>query len=532
MLIAVVSALAIVGLLGTFAVSTAATTEPLTGSVYVEGVVGSSQQLNPLLQTAATSPAERDIAALVFEGLTRIDGEGRAQPVLAERWEASDDARIFTFTLRSDRTWHDGAPVTAADVLYTLRGIQNAGFPGDPALRSFWNTVLIDQIDDLTIRFELPAPLASFPSVARVPILPAHLLRTLQPAQWPSADLSRRPIGSGRWRMAAISDEQVLFVPFADHPDRPAVDNLLLRLYPTADAAVLALSRNEVQGVATLPTAGRRAPAPPRRTQRMSDPLGDYTIVTFNLEQPPLDAPQFRQALAQSVNRDLLIASALGGQAQALETPILPGTWAFDPAARLPEFRRSAAQQAFGVLGYVDRDGDGLLELEGEPLRLPLLCADTPESIAVANELRRQLREVGVDLVIDAVPADMLQRALRSRSFTLALHSWSEVGVDPDVFALWHSSEAAGGANYAGLRDQQIDQLLVDGRATTGEAQRRTIYSEFQQRWAALLPSLPLYQPVLAYDVAQTIRVPRADNFLPNRSQRFALLNGWEVPAP
>jgi peptide/nickel transport system substrate-binding protein len=530
-LIAVTTALIIFGLLGSLALSSAATTRPLQGRVYVEGVIGTPKQLNPLAQPAEASQTERDIAALLFEGLTQVDERGHVEPVLAERWTASQDSRVYTFTLRSDRTWHDGAPVTADDVLYTVRGVQNANFPGDPALAALWRNVLVQKLDPRTIRFELSAPFAPFPSVARLPILPAHLLRTLRPEQWAGAPFSRRPVGTGRWQLQALDTTQALLVPFANHPDTTTLDHLLLRFYPTADAAVQALGRRQVQGVATIATAGRRAPEPPRRTQRVLAPLGDYTLLAFNLRQAPLDDARFRQALALGINRHLLIANVLGGQAQPLDTPIVPGTWAADSQARLPEFRRSAAQQLLGRLGYVDTNGDGWIEQEGQRLTLPLLIADSGEQIALATEIARQLREIGIAIEERRVPAATLQQELAAHNFTLALHSWSNVGADPDVYALWHSSQANGNANYAGLRDSRIDQLLGEARATTNESTRTALYSQFQRRWVELIPSLPLYQNVLVYDVDAAITVPsQAPAFLTARADRFSLLARWQIP--
>ncbi|HEX6291825.1 MAG TPA: peptide ABC transporter substrate-binding protein [Herpetosiphonaceae bacterium] len=531
-LIAVAAALFIFSLLGSFALSSAATHRPLQGRVYVEGVVGTPEQLNPLAQGPDTSQAERDIAALLFEGLTEVDATGRVQPALAERWTASQDSRVYTFTLRSDRTWHDGAPVTADDVLYTVRGVQNANFPGDPALAVLWRNVLVQKLDEQTIRFELSTPFAPFPSLARLPILPAHLFRTLRPEQWAAAPFSRRPVGTGRWKLQALDAQQALLVPFFEYPGRRTLDNLLLRFYPTADAAVLALRRNEVQGVATLATAGRRAPEAPRRTQRVLAPLGDYTMLAFNLRQPPLDEAQFREALALGINRDLLIANVLDGQGRLLDTPVVSGTWAADPQARLPEFRRSAAQQLLGQLGYVDRNGDGWIEQDGQRLTLPLLIADTGEQIALASEVTRQLRAIGIGVEARRVPAATLQTELAAHNFTLALHSWNNVGADPDAYALWHSSRADGGANYAGLRDSQIDQFLTQARATTSETQRRQLYSQFQRRWAEIIPSLPLYQSVLAYDVNASIEgPPQTPAFLASPADRFSLLDEWKIPA-
>lgn len=530
-LIAVSAALVVFGLLGAFAVSSAASSRPLQGRVYIEGVVGELRQLNPLAQGNDASQAERDLAALLFEGLTRIDGTGRVVPALAERWDSSADGRVYTFKLRPDRLWHDGAPVTADDVLYTVRGVQNAAFPGDPTLPLLWRNVLIEKVDPLTVRFELSAPFAPFPSLARLPILPSHLLRTLRPEQWASAPFSQRPVGTGPYQLAALDTRQALLVPYKNYPGNAApFDNILLRLYPTADAAMLGLSRREVQGVAMLATAGRRAPEPVQRTRRIPMPLGDYTILTFNLQQPPLDDPQLRQALAQGLNRDLLITNVLGGQGQRLDTPILPGTWAADPAAQLPAFRRSAAQQLLGQLGYADTNGDGWLEQNGQRLILPLLIADTPEQEALAGEIVRQMRVIGIGINVRRVAPVELPNELARHNFTLALHSWSNIGPDPDAYALWHSSRANGGTNYAGLRDPQIDQLLSDGRATTDEAERKRIYSQFQRRWAELIPSLPLYQHVLSYDVDTALTLPAPPALLPTRADRLATLPHWQAP--
>ncbi len=532
MLIAACAGLVIVGLLGSVALSTSATTLPLTGTVYVEGVVGTPQQLNPLAQGPDASPAERDLAALLLEGLTRVGMDGRIEPALAERWTVSQDGLVYTFTLRAGQSWHDGAPVTADDVLYTVRGVQNANFPGDPALAALWRNVLVQKQDERTVQFQLSAPFAPFPSVARLPILPAHLFHTLRPEQWPTAPWSRHPVGSGRYKLYALDAQQAVLVPFANYPGAPALDNLVLRFYPTAEAAVLGLSRREVQGVANVATGGQSLSEVPRRAQRLVAPVGSYTMLAFNLQQSPLDELPLRRALVLGLNREALITNVLGGQGQALDTPVLPGTWAAESAARLPAFKRSSAQQQLGALGYVDTNGDGWVEADGQRLVLPLLIADAVEANAVAAELAQQLREIGIALDIRRMPSGELQNALASHNFTMALHSWSDVGADPDVYALWHSSRADGGANYAGLRDLRIDQLLVDGRAAQDEPTRRRIYADFQRRWVELIPSLPLYQSVLAYDVEGAPAPPAPPDVLSNRADRFAVLDEWLQPNP
>ena len=108
--------------------TTAAVPRPLSGGAYVEGAAGVPQQLNPLVSDPARDPVAADIRALLFDGLMRIGADGLPEPSLAESWEVDDAGVVYTFTLRSDVTWHDGSPLTADDALFTFRAIQKRGF--------------------------------------------------------------------------------------------------------------------------------------------------------------------------------------------------------------------------------------------------------------------------------------------------------------------------------------------------------------------------------------------------------------------
>src|SRR5688572_17986925 len=161
-LIAATGSLTIVVLLGALAWSTAASSLPYYRSAYVEAVVGTPQQLNPLLQKAGSPASERDLAALLFSGLTRPGPDGTPEAELAERWTVDASGRVYTFTLRSGLRWHDGVALTAEDVVFTVRSVQSRAFPGEQRLAAFWRTVEVEQVDRRRIRFTLPAPYAPF----------------------------------------------------------------------------------------------------------------------------------------------------------------------------------------------------------------------------------------------------------------------------------------------------------------------------------------------------------------------------------
>ena len=160
----VVVALAGIALLSAILMFLAACTStierPDYGGTHIEGVAGKPSALNPIF--SQYNEVDRDIVSLVFTGLTRADAKGRIQPDLATRWSVSPDGLVYTFTLRADVRWHDGARFDAQDVLYTIAAIQSQDYKGPPDLAVFWRTVAVDALDSTNVRFQLTQAYAPF----------------------------------------------------------------------------------------------------------------------------------------------------------------------------------------------------------------------------------------------------------------------------------------------------------------------------------------------------------------------------------
>src|SRR5689334_9025158 len=120
-IIATVSSLLVLGLMAYLALTTAAVARPLAGGAYVEGLTAAPQQLDPLVSDVASDSTAVDMQALLFDGLMSIGADGLPEPALAQSVEVNDAGTVYTFTLRSDVTWHDGVPLNVDDVLFTLR---------------------------------------------------------------------------------------------------------------------------------------------------------------------------------------------------------------------------------------------------------------------------------------------------------------------------------------------------------------------------------------------------------------------------
>jgi peptide/nickel transport system substrate-binding protein len=180
-------------------------TIPDVGGVYVEGVAGTPQFINPLL--AQYNQVDQDLSALIFNGLTRIDGEGELKPDLAESWQVSEDRLIYVFKLRQDLRWQDGEPFTAADVLFTIDLMQDPEFPGVSYLHQLWATVVAEQLDPYTIRFILPEYFPSFTQFTTIGILPRHLLRALPARDLLNHPFNLKPVGTGPFKLDEVNAE-------------------------------------------------------------------------------------------------------------------------------------------------------------------------------------------------------------------------------------------------------------------------------------------------------------------------------------
>ncbi len=532
--IAALSIMLIAGLLGAVALRNASVATPLVGGSYVEAVVGAPVRPVPLLNDPLADPVGRDLIALIFDGLVRIGADGLIEPALAQSYQVDASGTIYEFNLRRTLTWHDGRPFTADDVVFTLRALQVIDQPGEPALAAVWQDVLVDRLDAYTVRVTLTAPFAPFLSMARVPILPAHLFAGNPPEAWVAGALAERLVGTGPYRLVELrEDRAVLTANERYFGGRPYVERLELRFMASPEAAFAALARGNVTAYGARLTGTDAIDDLPAGLRGALVPLDEYTTLSFNLRRAPLDNLNLRRALAHGLNKDALIERALNGSATPLDTPILPGWWAYDPEARWYAPDPATAARILSESGF-DRDADGTLQRAGRALALELLVDNEPKRRAVADEIARQWGDLGLRISVVELDGPALQARLRAHDFDLALHTWTRLGPDPDPFALWHSSRADTGLNYAGLADSQVDDLLTSARVESELAARSADYAAFQRRWISLAPGITLYQPLYRFAALEALDGTGLDDpestlhqLLIGREDRYRNVTRW-----
>ncbi|MDP2935312.1 MAG: ABC transporter substrate-binding protein [Dehalococcoidia bacterium] len=510
-------------------VTTSTRTVAQAGGEHVEGIVGSPLYINPLL--ASFNEADKDLASLVFSGLTRINGKGEAAPDLARDWTISPDGLDYTFWLRSGITWHDGARFTSEDVLFTIQTIQKSDFPGSPDLANAWKGVKIEKLDDLTVRFTLPEPSGPFLAQTALGIVPASILAKVPVSDLTKSPFNLNPVGTGPYKVQeATAQAVVLDANPVYHLSAPFLSRITFLFFPTQEALVKALKEKKVAG-ATL-----RSPSPADLSAFEKDPAlklyraprFSYELVFLNLKDPLFTDRDVRQALAYATDRLKITQNEAEGQGIVADTPILPGTWAYDNGARKYDYSPDRARSLLDGAGWKPGP-DGVREKGGNRLKFALFTDTSPRRIKIAEELSREWEKVGIKAEVATSGASgLVQNFLLPRRYQAALLG-IVLGPDPDPYPLWHSSQKEGaGYNFSSFSDPKIDDLLAQARKSHDQVERAKLYAEFQKAFAEQEPSILLYYPYLYYVLNKDLKGVEVGNFFEG-SDRFRTITQWYV---
>jgi peptide/nickel transport system substrate-binding protein len=506
---------------------------------YTEAAVGRPVYVNPLL---AESQADRDLASLLYCGLTHTDEYGQPVPDLAESWDISNDGLTYTFHLRADAKWHDGVAFTANDVAFTMGLLRDPDFPGPADVGAFWRTVETYAIDDKTVQFVLTQPLASFPEYAGIGILPAHLLGGINAADLPGDAINLQPVGTGPlwWESLTEDSDEVIVTlrpndTFHDVSRRVQLDGLIFHYYPDPGHAFAALGE-DAQGYGGLDADQLEAALESDDLDLYSARMPLYSAVIFNQRDaerlPFFQEEEVRRALWLSLDRQTLVSEALGAQALVSDSVIVPASWAFNGALTPVPYDTGQAAQLLDSAGWTL--SGSTRAREGAAISFTLLVADTPEQQVVGDAIREQWRALGIDMEIESLePADLLERLQApDHRFDAALVEFSPGRLaDPDPYAFWHDSQIESGQNYSGFQDREIDEALEIARSDPNGVRRTELYRIFQQAFIDKAAAVLLYNPVYHFAVSCQIDGVQL-SILVDPSDRFRSLSAWRILPP
>jgi len=517
------------------------TPEPAKGGFYTEALVGSLQRLNPLLDFA--NSVDRDVDRLIFSRLITFDERGNPSADLATSWGVSFDGTVYNFELKTDAKWHDGQPVTADDVLFTVDLLRNGGnfVPAD--LQEFWAGIEVVKVSQNSVQFKLPEPFAPFLDYLSFGILPSHLLVGQTIDQIKDAEFNVKPVGSGPYSFdrMIVENNQVTGLVLNANVDYygkvPFIEQLIFRYYPDSAAALQAYQSGQVQGISHISTDVLPAALAEPNLAIYSGRMPQLAVILFNLKNNDVSFFQdvnLRRALYMSINRQYIADRVFGGQAILADGPIFPGTWAYYDSIPHVELDVERAKTLLDEAGFpVNPDNTTeRVSKDSIALKFTLLYPDTPQHKRVAELIQQDWAALGVGVTLEAVPYDVLvSERLANRDYQAALVDLNLARYpDPDPYPFWDSIQATGGQNYSQWDNKIASEYLEEARTTRDVTERARLYRNFQVIFTDELPSLPLYYPVYNYGVDRLVQGVRMGPLL-DPSDRFTTISEWFLTA-
>jgi len=451
------------------------------GDTFIEGSIGDASTLLPIL---ASDSASSEINGLVYSGLVRYDGDLKVVGELAESWEISADNLTITFHLRKGVKWHDGAPFTAADVLFTYQLYVDPETPTAYA-ESYLQVKKAETPDDYTFRVTYDQPYAPALMSWGFSVLPKHLLEGKKITE---SQLARHPIGTGPYRFVEWQGgEKIVLEANHDYFEgSPYIKRFVFRIIPDTSTQFLELQTGGLDFMSLSPLQYDRQTdtlAFKRLFNKYRYLAFGYTYLGYNLKRPMFQDRRVRQALTYAIDKQEIIDGVLLGYGQAATGPYKPDAWVYNAAVPRYAYNPDKARQLLAEAGWVDSDGDGILDKNGAPFQFTIVTNQGNDLRSKAGEIiQRRFREVGIDVQLRIIEwATFLKEFINPGNFDATILGWSG-GPEPDQFEIWHSSKTGPRElNFIGYKNPEVDMLLEKGRRIFDQDKRKLIYDRFQQ---------------------------------------------------
>jgi peptide/nickel transport system substrate-binding protein len=442
-------------------------------------------RINPIL---ATDSASGEIAGFLFNGLVKYDKDGKEiVGDLAESYRFEDD-RTVVFTLRRNVKWHDGAPFTARDVVFTYEMINDPSVVS-PYTSTFRMVESVTAPDDFTVKVVYKKPYFKALETWMMGILPRHLLEN--ETNLMSSDFNLRPVGTGPYRLQKLEfSRQIELAAFDDYFEhRPKIDTISFHVIPDPMTRFLMLKSDQVDiGNLEAMQYERQVDSTFFDRFRTIETIShSYTYLGFNLRLEKFKDPRVRRALSLAIDRQELVDILFLGHGRVCTGPFLPGGAAFNPEVKAPEPDLERARALLKEAGYDD----------AHPLTFEIATSNSSSIRPYAAQiLQYQLEKVGVKVTLRIMEWQaFLNMVVFPRKFDTVLLGWS-LSLTPDPYLLWHSDNDKPGAfNFVGYRDAEVDALIERMQVTVDRKELSGIWRRIFAEVAHDDPYLFLYIP-------------------------------------
>lgn len=476
--------------------------------------IGSSTTVDTLNPLSAYESSSYEVIELVYDPLVRYDDSLEPEPCLATDWKVSDDDLTWTFHLNQNAKWHDGEPVTSADVKYTYELMMDTG------LGYLYSAYLegIDKItcpDDYTVVMTTKEPKANM-LMNTTPIIPQHIWKDVAEADLETF-ANEEMIGSGPYKFVSNENGVVKITKNAEYfGTQGKVENLVFVEYKNTDSLAQALKIGEIDAAVNLSaTQYSQLEEDGNITIIAGETLG-FTQVGINCYEdssskgnPLLKDKTIRQAIEYSINKAQIIEMAYGGFAEEGTTMIIPSDfYHYQPsAAEMRSFNVDKAKELLENAGYKDTDGDGIREdSKGNKLSFEFInIGDNADEVKTGQLIASTCKDAGIEIVQKTMDSGALQDAIDSADYDMFMWGWGS-DYDPTTIMGLLTTDQIGGNNEPKWSNSEYDRLFIHQQTVLDENQRQQEVYKMQQ---------------IVYDEAPYIILVYDNNIQAYRSDRW-----------
>ncbi|WP_022655481.1 peptide-binding protein [uncultured Desulfovibrio sp.] len=477
----------------------AAESETPAGESYGDRILfGSIGEASNLIPYLTSDSASHEVADMLYVAPLRYNKDLQPEPWAAESWSMEEGGRLMRFILRKGILWEDGRELTAEDVAFTYKLIIDPA-TGSPYAEDFLRIKELRVLDRYRFEVRYEQFFARAVSSWMNPILPKHILEGQNIRE---TLFARKPVGAGPYRLKSWeSGSRITLTASPTYFDgKPHISEVVYRIIPDGATMFMETRAGRLDVMDLSPLQYLRQTSGPfweERFHKYRYLASVYVFLGFNLEHPFFKDVRVRRAVSMAINRDEIVRGVLLGQGVPAFGPFKPGSWAYHPTLKPVARDVAAARALLAEAGFRDTDGDGVLDKDGRPLAFTILTNQGNEQrILTAMAIQSQLQAVGIDVRIRTVEwAAFIREFVNKGRFDAVILGWT-ITQDPDIFQIWHSSQAHdGGLNFTHYKNLELDRLLEAARATPDQAARTRLYAKVQEILADDQPYCFLFVP-------------------------------------
>jgi ABC-type transport system substrate-binding protein len=341
--------------------------QPSFGGTFREGVIGQPRFINPLY--ISDNDVDRDLVELLFSGLMKYNENGEVVKDLADDLEIKEEGQIYEIKLKENIFWHDGEPLTADDIVFTINLLQNPEYKSSLAIK--WSGVSIEKLSDRIIQFRLKKAYPGFLETLTEKIIPKHIFQDISPKNLPWAlsseeHLEEYLVGSGPFQFKQLVRnnksgyiESLTLVSNQNYfVKKPFISQISFHFFANKEDSLKSAFQGKIDGLlisdpSDLETFSEKT------FNSFELSLPRYFAVFFNYKSKLLTSKEIREALNYAVDKKEILEKTVLGKGKIVDSPILPDFYGFEPPSKIYQFDKKKAEEILEEAGfkYIDESG-------------------------------------------------------------------------------------------------------------------------------------------------------------------------------